>query len=223
MKVFIPIKKKSVRVPNKNFRDFGGKPLYIRTLDKLNQMEVFIDTDAGSLELPVGMTVYHGLAGQDVPMNDLIGNFLDRFVKGKHELIIQIHVTSPFLKRQTILSIANHFNRLRLTGACDSVVACTDVQVRVWRTEYTPQTFSQRMIPVNHNPMILEPTQHLQKMYAENSLFYIFTKESFKANGNNRVGRKPLFWSVPFPENHDIDTEQDWKMAEVLLNENVDD
>ena len=46
MKIFIPIKEKSQRVPNKNFRLFNGIPLYKHTLYKLKDFEVWVDTDS---------------------------------------------------------------------------------------------------------------------------------------------------------------------------------
>ena len=44
--IFIPIKEHSERVPNKNFRLFGDKPLYQHTIDKLSDFNVFVDTDS---------------------------------------------------------------------------------------------------------------------------------------------------------------------------------
>ena len=49
MKIFIPIKEKSQRVPRKNFRLLGGVPLYRHTLLKLTEHEVYVDTDSDEL------------------------------------------------------------------------------------------------------------------------------------------------------------------------------
>jgi len=57
-------------------------------------------------------------------------------------------------------------------------------------------------------------------MIMENSLFYIFTIESFMKL-NNRIGTNPAFWTTDFPENLDIDTQEDWDMAEALLKAGV--
>ena len=46
MKIFIPIKEISQRVPKKNFRLFDGAPLYKHTLYKLKDFEVYVDTDS---------------------------------------------------------------------------------------------------------------------------------------------------------------------------------
>ena len=44
LKIFIPIKKDSQRVPGKNFRIFNGEPLYKHTLLKYSKDEVWVDT-----------------------------------------------------------------------------------------------------------------------------------------------------------------------------------
>ena len=46
MKIFIPIKENSQRVPGKNFRPINGVPLYKHALYKLSDFEVYIDTDS---------------------------------------------------------------------------------------------------------------------------------------------------------------------------------
>lgn len=46
MIIYIPIKEISQRVPEKNFREFCGKPLWEHTIDKLKDFEVVVDTDS---------------------------------------------------------------------------------------------------------------------------------------------------------------------------------
>ena len=46
MIIYIPIKENSQRVPQKNFREFNGKPLWEHTIDKLKDFEVVVDTDS---------------------------------------------------------------------------------------------------------------------------------------------------------------------------------
>ena len=51
MIIYIPIKENSQRVPNKNFREFRGKPLWEHTVDKFkgSDYKVFIDTDSDDI------------------------------------------------------------------------------------------------------------------------------------------------------------------------------
>jgi CMP-N-acetylneuraminic acid synthetase len=216
MIVFIPIKEKSQRVPGKNFRELQGESLYKRCLLKLSKFKVFVDTDSEKIISEIQsdprldhVTIYlrdPDLIGHETSVCKLIERFID-----KHSIlgedICQVHVTSPFLKSETLESA------MKMMKEYDSVVSCNAYQNRLWRKE--PYGYC----PVNHNPMKLEQTQDLPVFYEENSLFYIFNSASFLKT-LSRVGSNPYFYTCNFPENLDIDTEDDWSLVESLNKEN---
>ena len=109
MKYFIIIKDKSARVPNKNFRILGDKPLYKWLTDKLPLNETFINTDSNRVE--GGFTIIkrsekHIRWEIDLstsPVLDMINEFLEKYVEDEHEIIVTPHVTSPFITKETIL------------------------------------------------------------------------------------------------------------------------
>ena len=83
MIIYIPIKKNSQRVPEKNFRVFKGKPLWEHTIDKLKDFEVYVDTD--SLEIMDGCMSKpwvkpflrdENLQGDEVSVVDLLKDFV---------------------------------------------------------------------------------------------------------------------------------------------------
>ena len=212
MKIFIPIKERSQRVPNKNFRIFQGNPLYKYTLKKLNKFKVYVDTDSETMYNGIladsslkHVTPYMRkpeLMGDDVSVCILIVDFLARF-SIEHETICQLHVTSPFLKTGTLLSAADKMQ------VYDSVISCNALQTMLWRKEWYG------MCPVNHNPVALQQTQDLPILYEENSLFYIFNSDIILKTGN-RIGNNPYFYETKFPENIDIDWESDWDLANMV-------
>lgn len=213
--IFIPIKENSNRVPNKNFRMFGEKQLFEHTLDKLTDFNVYIDTDSSKLRdfvldkyrnVQVQMRSKH-LIGDEVSVCDIITDVIGNYDISGH--LMQIHVTSPFLNTETLHEafeiIENH--------DYDSVVACNVIQSRLWRYD------NKILTPVNHNPVKLEQTQDLVKIYEENSGFYLIDVKSF-LSANMRVGVNPYFYNLKFPQNLDIDIEDDWdfccKVLEIL-------
>lgn len=209
MKIFIPIKHESQRVPGKNFREFQGEPLYKHVLLKLSGFQVYVDTDSEQIleQLEVDNSLSHvrgykrseQLLGHTTSVCKLIQNFITQF-SIRDETLCQVHVTSPFLCTNTLINAREY-----MKGGYDSVVSCNVLQTRLWRKE------KYGMCPVNHNPLNLEQTQDLPVFYEENSLFYIFNSDNMLKTGN-RIGRRPCFYSVSFPENLDIDTEQDWSL-----------
>ena len=213
MKIFIPIKHNSQRVPRKNFRELNGVPLYKHTLYKLKDYSVYVDTDSDEIMDGINsdselknVNCYRrreNLIGDEVSVCDLISNFIDRYIfKDAH--VCQIHVTSPFL---TLLTLEAAYDRIK--EGYDSVASCNEIHTRFWRKEEYGYS------PINHNPMKLEQTQDLPTYYEENSNFYIFSSENFKKT-KTRIGFNPYFYTTEFPENMDIDTEDDWKLAEII-------
>jgi CMP-N-acetylneuraminic acid synthetase len=209
LKIFIPIKENSQRVKGKNFRKFLNEPLYKHTLLKLKCFDVFIDTDSNEIFQEIyddsrlsNVTVFKrrdNLIGDEVSVCDLIHSWIkDHNIDGN---VCQLHVTSPFLRRETIIN-----SQKKLREGFDSVVACNKLHTRLWRKE------RYGFCPVNHNPIKLEQTQDLPAYYEENSLFYIFSSQYFLKTGM-RVGVNPFFYESNFPENIDIDTEDDWSLA----------
>ena len=116
MKFFIIIKEKSERLADKNFLELGDKPLFEHLLDELRDQEVYIDT--------VSYILHDNLKNSDVtcylrdekfvelendgdfkvsPVLLMIENFLDKYVEDENEIIVTPHVTSPFVKLNTIL------------------------------------------------------------------------------------------------------------------------
>ena len=213
MKIFIPIKEVSQRVPKKNFRLFNDVPLYKHTLYKLKDFEVYVDTDSEEIIKQIGedkdlshVIAYkrsRPLVGHEVSVCDLISYFANTHCES-NEVICQVHVTSPFLKTKTLTSALSIFDE-----GYDSVISCNSLQTRLWRKE------EYGMCPINHNPMKLEQTQDLPTYYEENSLFYMFYSDIILDTGN-RIGTKPYFYITKFPENLDIDTEDDWELINMV-------
>ena len=110
--VLIPIKKHSRRVPNKNFRMLGGKPLYRYILDTLEASSNIIDRPSH-------------LCGDLVSMNKLIEYDLSKI---NADIILQTHVTNPFLSTKTIDACIEYFVKNNL----DSLFTVTEYYERFW-------------------------------------------------------------------------------------------
>ena len=213
MKIFIPIKKNSNRVPNKNFRIFNGQPLYKHVISKWENkgFQIFVDTDSNEIIDDLKgfsyVTTYKRkkeLEGDNVSVNMLVENFINNYFELEGDgIIAQIHVTNPFLSPETVIDASSYMNNF------SSVFSVNKINSRLW------YELDEKQYPLNHNPMLLEPTQDLKTIYEENSCFYIFNKNNFLKN-NNRVSSKNKFYLVNFPENIDIDTEYDWDYAKKI-------
>ncbi len=210
----LPMKGHSERVPNKNMRLFAGKPLYHCIAKILQDSElldaIVINTD--SERIAQDATAHFSKAlihprpaeiqGDMVPMNDIIAHDLS-LLDGEH--FLQTHSTNPLLTKETLeRAIREYFDSLETH---DSLFSATRLQTRLYWESGDP---------VNHNPRELLRTQDLPPLFEENSNIYLFSKTSFAAAENRRIGLKPKMFSMEQMEAADIDEEIDFKIAEYL-------
>ena len=208
---FIPLKGHSERVPGKNLRDFGGRPLFhviVETLQRAQSVDrIFIDTDSDEISASAtglaGVEVLRRLPeleGDDVSVNLLIESFLER-TDAEH--IIQTHATNPLLMPATIdAAVARYF-------ADESISSLFSV------TRYQARFFSSAMEAINHDPTELLPTQQLDPLFMENSSFYIFARAGFGEAGR-RITEHAAWYEVDPIEAVDIDEERDFALAHTL-------
>ncbi len=215
--VLIPMKGHSERVPNKNLKDFHGRPLYHAITKSVLASplvdKVIINTDSSlikkdALDNFARVVIIDRpleIQGDFVSMNKVIEYDLS-ISKGFH--FMQTHSTNPLLKTKTITkAIEMYFENL---DKYDSLFAVTR-----WQTRF----YWEGVKPVNHNPKELIRTQDLPPIYEENSNFYIFSKSSFKNAGGKRIGVNPMMFEVDKLEATDIDEPRDFTLAEVLYNQ----
>ncbi len=215
----LPMKGNSERVPNKNLKDFSGKPLYHRVLNTLLMSkyinEVVINTDSELIKKDIGLN----FVGKNVRVNDrdqsIIGDFvsMNKVIKQDlstvdADLYIQTHSTNPLLKISTLDNAIEKMLTFCESKEYDSVFSVTKLQTRLYNKEGKPY---------NHDDKKLLRTQDLEPLFEENSNFYIFTKESFQKNDHKRIGLNPFLYEVDKIEAIDIDEPQDFVIAESLF------
>lgn len=213
MKVFLYIKGQSERVPRKNFRELGGAPLYLRMLNRLNGHDVYVDTDSpeiieGCKDLP-HVTAYarkleHCTAVN--PVTAMTSRFLNECVSNPREPVALVHVTSPFLKMDTLAQM----EAIVRDEDYDSAATVTEMHEFFYRGE------GGSWIPVNHDGREIKRSQDLTPLTYPNMAAYVFTRESHE-RCQHRIGSRPYFKTIHWPESLDIDWEEDFQMAEAVI------
>jgi len=212
----VPMRHHSVRVLQKNYRDFAGKPLYqriIATLLAVPEIDVIlVDTDSPEVQrglasdYPQVQVVDRPkhLMGDKVPMNEILIHDTSLIYA---DYYLQTHSTNPLLQPETISRAIMIF--LENKPSYDSLFGVTRLQTRLW---------DQFGKPINHDPDILLRTQDLPPVFEENSCVYIFDRQTLLAR-RNRLGEHPLMFEIPAVEAWDIDEELDFTIAEMLYHE----
>ena len=211
----LPMKRHSERVPDKNMRTFVDEPLFYKILSVLDRSalidKIIVNTDS---ELIAKMAkeksdkiVIHirseELIGDYVSMNRIIKYDLEH---SDADVYLQTHSTNPLLKQETIdTAIKKYFEAVK--RGCDSLFSVTRYQNRLYDSKGNP---------VNHDPHKLLRTQDLPVLFEENSCLYIFSRDSFSNNQDRRIGARPFMYEIDKIEAVDIDTNEDFLVAESL-------
>ncbi len=212
----VPMKHNSQRVPEKNYRDLSGKPLFhhiLLTLLSVPEIDLIcVDTDSivikqGILEHFPAVTVIDrplDLRADTIPMNRIIEHDMSVI---QADLYLQTHSTNPLLKAETISRSIRLYHDLK--DQSDSLFSVTRLQKRL---------YSRAGKALNHDPSELVQTQDLPPLYEENSCIYLFSEAGMKKSGH-RIGSNPLMFEIDPSEAWDIDTPLDFKIVQCLMNQ----
>ena len=204
----------SERVPGKNLRPLGGKPLFFWIVEALERVEaverIIINTDSDEIAEQArehfGVVIHRrpaAICGDFVSMNRIIEHDMAQAPQAEH--FLQTHATNPLLSSATIAAaVQRYFEDL---PTYDSLFSVTRHQARFYDADERP---------LNHDPTTLLRTQDLPPLFEENSNLYLFSRASFTATGA-RIGRRPRLFETDPRESVDIDVEADWRLAEAWL------
>lgn len=114
MKIFTIIKEESKRIPNKNFTDLNGYPLWWHLLSELKGLDVTVNTDSPKfirqlqksdlkkiqvIERDKKYIDWENDNSIDTsPVEDMLFDFCKTI--DRSEIVVLTHVTSPFLKKK---------------------------------------------------------------------------------------------------------------------------
>jgi CMP-N-acetylneuraminic acid synthetase len=203
---FIPIKLNNQRLPGKNLMELNGRPLcdYIfRTIldvGMIDEKYVYCSDDSVEKYIPPGIVLLKRdacLDGFQVKGMEIIEHFV-RDVDA--DVYVLTHVTQPFTK---ITSIEKALNKV-LEGRYDSAFSAVEIRDYCW---YKGK-------PLNYDMKDIALTQDLEPLYMETGAFFVFKKEVF-TKYRQRIGLNPYMHIVDSFEAIDIDTAEDFEMAEL--------
>jgi CMP-N-acetylneuraminic acid synthetase len=208
----VPSKLNSERVPSKNIKKLGGIPLVnycVRALSKVPSVDdvvIFASEPAVCSYILQGLRYRYlerpgYLDSQDTKIQDIIREFLK---KDKADIIVLLHITSPFLKTETI---SECIEKVR-SGEFDSAFTAYEMRKFCWY----------RGKPLNYSLNKPTPrTQDIDPVIVEQSSLYVFKRELFENTGQ-RTSDNAYVKRVDQFEGHDIDTPEDFRIAELIVN-----
>jgi len=212
---FIPLRKGSKGIVNKNKRKMVGRPLFTWVLGEAifsNLDEIIVFTDDESI-IDFINKEYHwtnkikpvlrseASASDTASTEFAMLEYCDT-INYNFDVFCLLQATSPFTKREDINRCLD-----KLNGDFDSVLTVVNTHRFLW--DNTGKA-------LNYNTNDRPRRQDFDGLLIENGAVYTTTKENLK-NTKNRLGSKVAVVKMSEESLHEIDSETDWTVVEQLL------
>ncbi|NHN56571.1 acylneuraminate cytidylyltransferase family protein [Calidifontibacter sp. DB0510] len=211
----IPARGGSKGVPRKNLKPLGGKPLISWTIEQVLATEGLVpyvsteDDEIAEIAAHAGAQVIRrpdDLAQDTTASEPVIGHAIAQLPQ-RPERVMFLQVTSPIRLEGTLARMLREFDE----SGVDSMVGVVPAEIFLWQKEpevrplypYTARPRRQDMAPD-------------QLRYRETGSAYLTRTDIYEREHNRLGGRIGLFVMDPV-EGLDIDTVEDFALAEFLV------
>ncbi len=208
----MPIKLKNERLPGKNTMLLGDKPLLQYELLSLeetglvDEIIVYCSDEAVVPYLPSGIRFLKRSEELDQPSSNFTQIFSEFMRDVDADIYVYAHATAPFVTVETMRECIGAVKG----SEYDSAFCAANIQDFLWQDGR----------PLNFDAGNLPRSQDLQPIYRETSGVYVFTKRCFEKY-RRRIGIKPYIKEVSYREAVDINTAEDFQLAESMLETDV--
>ena len=219
--VIIPARGGSKRIPRKNIRLFGGIPIIAHPIKAAKDTELFQhvvvsteDDEVASVATAYGADLIierpKDLAADTTPTRPVINHAIEQLQKAgiNPEYVCCLYPTSALVRTKTI----QHGYQTLIETKADFVCGIIEYSHPIQRALYvTPENRIGMDMPEQRHTR----TQMLEKRYHDSGQFYIGRRDAYLQNlpmhSHHTV---PIILSRL--EAQDIDTEDDWHIAELM-------
>ena len=205
----MPIKLKNERLPGKNTKLLGNKPLLQYQLEALiesnrvEDMYVYCSNESVQDYLPEQIKFLKRPEYLDLPTSNFTQIFQTFADTIDADIYVYVHATAPFVSVQTMQECVDAV----VSGEYDSAFCAVKIQDYLWQDGK----------PLNFDATNIPRSQDIKPIYRETSGVYVFTKEVFNKY-HRRIGEKPFIKELSFKESIDINNPEDFELAEIFLN-----
>ena len=218
--VFLPCKRNSTRVKNKNKRKFANINFGLLKV-KIDQLlkckfinKIYLSTDDKKIidfvkKLKTDLIIVHQRVDKKLSTSQTSTQALiehaSNIIKEGH--ILWTHVTSPLIDSSSYDKIIKTYKN-SLQKNYDSLMTVTKFNGFIWNKKK----------PINYNLKKEKwpKTQDTGYLYKVNSAVFISSRENY-IKEHNRIGKKPFFYELPRLEGIDIDELEDFYFAEYIF------
>ena len=206
----IAVRSGSVRVKNKNMRDFNDSTLLelkVKQLQKIEEIDEIVVNSNSDEMLDLAETLgaksikrddYY--ASNNISMSDVFENMAKQM---SCDVILYANCTNPLVETRSYVDAINTF--FANNNKYDSLTSCHDIKEFMYLNNK----------PLNYDPKNQPRSQDLPDIVALNFAISVISKLGMIKN-RNIIGESPYFYKLDEVESVDIDTPLDFFIAEKL-------
>lgn len=230
---FIPARAGSKRVPNKNIKSLCGKPLISYTIEAakksrhINRIVVSTDSeDIAAVAKDCGAEVPFlrpgNISQSDSTEMQFFEHALDWFESNENympDLIVLLYPTSPFRKSESIDRAIEKMLKHPEADSLRSIKLCSEHPYKMWEIE---NDYLRPFVKGKDPNIHTFSYQLLPSVYTQNASIYI-TKPSTIRVKKSPTGDIIIPFIMDEMESVDINTPIDFKFAELLISQFLDE
>ena len=218
--VFLPCKKNSKRIKNKNKRKFANINFGLVKI-KLSQLlksklidNIYLSTNDNEIikfaqKLRKKKLIIHKrkdtFLSRDNTMTQSLINHAYNIIPDGH--ILWTHVTSPFVNEKIYDDVIKLYKKILKLKKYDSLMSITKIKGFVWDDK--------KSINYNSKKVKWPKTQDIKPLNKINSGIFLSSRLNY-LKFKNRIGKKPFMYELPRFLGADIDDAEDFYLAEFL-------
>ena len=220
MKIFTIIKEESQRIPGKNFVNINGNPLWWHLLSELDGLDVTVNTDSEKFLKQLSNSNLNSIQiikrdqkhidwenDENIdssPVEDMLFDFCRNL--DKSEIVVLTHITSPFLKKETIFNAIDILQNDKQSMSIHSVQQIKDF---VWVKKDNEE------IPINFSSDRVQRTQDLSPILISKGAFFI-AKAGDILDQRKRLPEPLIFFPLDHIQSVEIDNYEDLEFVRLL-------
>lgn len=219
--VIIPARGGSKGIPQKNIRLLAGKPLLHYTIEVALQLfnadDICVSTDSEEIKkvaeqcnIKVPFLRPANLATDTAGTREVLLHAVEFYKESGYDTIVLLQPTSPFKTNRHVKEALQNFS------------LAVDMVVSVYESDLNPyyNLFEENGDGFLHQskPSHITRRQDCPKVYAYNGAVYIINIDSLQKKAINQFD-KIIKYSMDKKSSLDIDTMEDWQLAEFYINQ----
>lgn len=217
MFAYIPARGGSLRIPNKNIRMLGDRPVIVHVIETLKTLDwissVYVSTDderikevaegAGAKCLDLRAAEY---SNDKAGFAELIHHDIHRFVRHAGDGEVLFALATAALVPQSVYVEAY---REYVASKPDILMSC-ETAYPFWAMTQKKDGFWWPLFP----DKVLTNSQDLPKALVDAGLFYMFSLDKMRRFSSVKLADRILPYEVPPTYTVDVDTPEDWHLLE---------